>query len=112
MYDILGRKSKIRVKNISFKFFPAVFDHKCNMICSEDGELVPVETLIKFRFQSVLQQFQFTEWNKNYISPYINKYLDPNMIGSCNLKNGIRIGIPEYYQQLSDEGIKKSVQVT
>ena len=72
---------------------------------------MPVETVLKFRFESILQKYEFTEWNKKFITLFINTDLDPEAFGSTYLRKGFFVGVPEYYQRLSNESIKKSVTV-
>lgn len=69
------------------------------------NEPVNVKLILDFQFKTVLQDLKFTKWNSQYLHLFINKKLDPVSFGSTETNCGVWVGVPEYYQETSEEGI-------
>lgn len=62
--------------------------------------------------EETLTDLRFTAWNKNFFSMFACKGIEPMYFGSTKVKEGVWIGIPQYFQAINeDEIIASDLQV-
>lgn len=91
-----------------FQLFASCMFNGVHCFCSADGQPVAVKTPLEFQFKSVIRDLEFSEWNSKYIRVFIHDKLDPVSFGSSQTRHGLWVGVPEYFQQSTTEGIMKT----
>ncbi|VVC24644.1 Hypothetical protein CINCED_3A021312 [Cinara cedri] len=81
--------TNVLLTNVYVKYFKEEY---------KNGHPVPLSESLRKRYDSVVQDLKYTEFQKAFSTPFIVESLKPTSIGCLNTRSGSYIGIPNTYE--------------